>query len=176
LILDEATSALDIQSEQVVQAALDRVSQSRTTIVIAHRLSTIKNADKIVVVKAGRVVEEGTHTTLLANKNGVYYNLVSSQQLVVEKNTIQLIPSSDNIDEKSSNPISARTSNASHIFDPHILDNSGLLYTRLGLVRGFAKLFREQKGLAPWYILTLIGAMIAGGKNLFSLNYYFEYF
>lgn len=71
LLLDEATSALDTQSEQVVQTALDRLAQGRTTLVIAHRLSTVRNADKIVVMDRGRVVEEGDHDTLLA-KGGAY--------------------------------------------------------------------------------------------------------
>lgn len=72
LLLDEATSALDNESEAKVQQALETVMRDRTTIVIAHRLSTVINADKIVVMEAGRVVEEGSHAELLAIQNGIY--------------------------------------------------------------------------------------------------------
>lgn len=78
LILDEATSALDTESEKIVQAALDRLMEGRTAVVIAHRLSTIRNADDIVVVDHGRIVEEGTHAQLLAKK-GLYASLYEAQ-------------------------------------------------------------------------------------------------
>jgi len=74
LILDEATSALDSASEKVVQEALDSLRQERTSLVIAHRLSTIENADRILVMKAGRIVETGTHRELL-DRNGLYSSL-----------------------------------------------------------------------------------------------------
>jgi subfamily B ATP-binding cassette protein MsbA len=78
LFLDEATSALDTASEQVVQEALDRLMQNRTTLVVAHRLSTVIHADQIVVIAGGRVVEAGRHSQLLA-RGGVYAGLVSTQ-------------------------------------------------------------------------------------------------
>lgn len=78
LILDEATSALDTESEKIVQAALDRLMEGRTAVVIAHRLSTVRNADDIVVIDHGKIVEEGTHTELLA-KNGLYASLYAVQ-------------------------------------------------------------------------------------------------
>ncbi|KAL2917729.1 hypothetical protein HK105_202602 [Polyrhizophydium stewartii] len=80
LLLDEATSALDTESERIVQAALERAAVDRTTVVIAHRLSTIKNADLIVVMRKGVIVETGTHESLVAQK-GVYYELVEAQKL-----------------------------------------------------------------------------------------------
>ena len=78
MILDEATSALDTESERLVQDALEKMMQNRTSIVIAHRLSTIQNADTIVVLQKGEIVEQGSHTELLA-KDGMYKKLVGMQ-------------------------------------------------------------------------------------------------
>ncbi|NXA35157.1 MDR1 protein, partial [Eudromia elegans] len=78
LLLDEATSALDTQSESIVQAALDKARNGRTTIVIAHRLSTVRTADTIAALEKGVVVEQGTHSELMLQK-GVYYSLVMQQ-------------------------------------------------------------------------------------------------
>ncbi|XP_054157886.1 ATP-dependent translocase ABCB1-like [Oppia nitens] len=85
LLLDESTSALDNQSESIVQAALDRASIGRTTFIVAHRLSTVINADKIIAINNGIVEEVGTHEELM-QKEGLYYNLVKSQQRVSEEN------------------------------------------------------------------------------------------
>jgi ABC-type multidrug transport system fused ATPase/permease subunit len=78
LILDEATSALDSESERLVQDALDKLMEGRTSFVIAHRLSTIRNANKILVIQQGQIVEHGTHEELIS-QNGIYTNLVELQ-------------------------------------------------------------------------------------------------
>jgi ATP-binding cassette subfamily B (MDR/TAP) protein 1 len=94
LLLDEATSALDTKSEGVVQAALDRAAEGRTTIVIAHRLSTIKTAHNIVVFVNGSIVEQGTHDDLTEH-DGPYYKLVEAQRINEEKDADALDDSED---------------------------------------------------------------------------------
>ena len=78
LLLDEATSALDAGSEKLVQTALEHLMQGRTTLVIAHRLATVLKADRILVMDGGRIVEEGTHRSLVA-KGGIYAKLARLQ-------------------------------------------------------------------------------------------------
>lgn len=79
LVLDEATSSVDSYSEQLIQNATDKITKGRTSIVIAHRLATIKKADKIIVMDAGNIVEQGTHDELLKKENGCYRNLYEVQ-------------------------------------------------------------------------------------------------
>lgn len=80
LLLDEATSALDAESEKIVQEALDRLMQGRTSVIVAHRLSTIRNADSIAVIQDGSIIEEGTHNDLVVRNEGAYAGLVRLQQ------------------------------------------------------------------------------------------------
>lgn len=116
LILDEATSALDNTSEKEVQIALDKVSHGVTTIIVAHRLSTVQNADKIIAMRNGEIIEVGDHQTLF-NKQGYYYALVKSQMNVEEepcfdpeinieiKNEIKIKVMSKEINDKIMNKI-----------------------------------------------------------------------
>jgi ABC-type multidrug transport system fused ATPase/permease subunit len=79
LILDEATSSIDTYSEELIQKATERITTGRTSIVIAHRLATIINADKIIVMDKGMIVEQGSHQELVAKTDGYYKNLYESQ-------------------------------------------------------------------------------------------------
>jgi subfamily B ATP-binding cassette protein MsbA len=84
LILDEATSSLDTESEKLVQEAINKMMESRTSIVIAHRLSTIRHADEIIVLQNGEIAERGTHDSLMLTE-GIYYRLVQMNQLVASE-------------------------------------------------------------------------------------------
>ncbi|KAH7655238.1 Xenobiotic-transporting ATPase protein [Dioscorea alata] len=86
LLLDEATSALDAESERVVQEALDRVMTNRTTVIVAHRLSTVRKADTIAVLHGGKIVEKGSHSELLEDRNGAYSQFIRLQELDQELN------------------------------------------------------------------------------------------
>ena len=85
ILLDEATSALDTTTERQIQHALTYITKDRTTLVIAHRLSTIVNADLILAIKDGRIVESGTHRELIENVDGVYYEMWQKQLAEDEK-------------------------------------------------------------------------------------------
>ncbi len=78
LILDEATSSVDTRTENLIQKAIDKLMENKTSFIIAHRLSTIRNADKIIVIENGEIIEQGTHEELLDLK-GYYYNTLNSQ-------------------------------------------------------------------------------------------------
>ncbi|PSN71259.1 P-loop containing nucleoside triphosphate hydrolase protein [Corynespora cassiicola Philippines] len=157
LILDEATSAIDVRTERIVQQALDRVSKDRTTIVIAHRLSTIKRADKIVVMRKGKLVEQGTHIELLEIEDGVYHGLVHAQELAMEAEEelehdegLAKTKTVETEKEALANEQIERTS----IADPD--------YKQQSLVMSFGRLIYEQRSHWYLYITCIIGVLVAG--------------
>ncbi|KAL2180292.1 P-loop containing nucleoside triphosphate hydrolase protein [Thermothelomyces heterothallicus CBS 202.75] len=152
LILDEATSAIDVRGERIVQAALERASKGRTTITIAHRLSTIKNADRICVLQNGRVVEEGTHDSLLENERGVYYGLVHAQKLSLGDDTGGELLHDEDVGAALAREKSAAKSVAEGAEEE-------AKWAERGLFSGFGKLLYEQRSRFPFYVLALIGAM-----------------
>ena len=79
LILDEATSSVDTRTEKLIQEAMDKLMKDRTSFIIAHRLSTVRNADKIIVIEDGHIIEQGSHEELLEQK-GYYYRTLNTQQ------------------------------------------------------------------------------------------------
>ena len=150
LILDEATSAIDVRGEQIVQAALERASRGRTTITIAHRLSTIKNADQIVVLQHGKVVEQGTHYSLLDNPDGVYYGLVHAQKLSLgDTDKEELIY--EDLETILEREKSAAQSEAA-------ATKQGAKWKDKNLLGGFGKLLYEQRSRFPLYAIAIIFA------------------
>ena len=157
LILDEATSAIDVHSERIVQAALDRVSRNRTTIVIAHRLSTIRKADNIIVLKKGSVVQQGSHDELMADTEGAYWGLAHAQQLSLGDDTPNLIATSDpeKIDGYASTAEEFREQ-----FDSIVNPEDFSKKSKSG---SFAIFLWEQRFQWKWYSLMLLGALGVGG-------------
>ncbi|KAI1335902.1 P-loop containing nucleoside triphosphate hydrolase protein [Xylariaceae sp. FL0016] len=160
LILDEATSAIDVRGERIVQAALDRVSKGRTTITIAHRLSTIKKADTIVVLQKGKVVERGTHDSLLENEKGVYYGLVNAQQLSLGEPTEA---DDDEPEEEDLGAVLDREKSAAHSDTASEAKAAG--WKTRGLFGSFGRLLYEQRSRFPSYAITIIAAACAGAAS-----------
>ncbi|KAH7207277.1 multidrug resistance-type transporter protein [Fusarium oxysporum] len=157
LILDEATSAIDVRGERIVQAALDRASQGRTTIIIAHRLSTVKNAHRIVVLKKGKIIESDTHENLIT-MNGVYAGLVNAQALSLgEPAQVKQISESEDLNsEKDQVQSKFDDSNSSR------QDDQGEPAAKRGFFGSFGRLFLESKAYWPIMILSVIFAAAAG--------------
>lgn len=163
LLLDEATSALDPHAEGIVQKALDSASQNRTTIVIAHKLATIRNADNIVVLSKGKIMEQGRHDDLVA-RNGVYSTLVKAQDLS---------PSGDKGDmEKSREKESEVTNMVEHTQSLAMIgtvEQRSLaslrdredhdLYSKSGIIHAIYRLVRSTPELKFWYILTAVSCL-----------------
>lgn len=160
LILDEATSAIDVHGERIVQAALDKASKNRTTITIAHRLSTIMKADNIVVLKKGKVVQQGTHEELLADREGSYWGLANAQQLSMDEDFTK---STDRFDPdgQHGDPVVLQKSNVD--LQP-VTSSDEPVYRPKEMLGSFGLLLWEQKPQWRWYSLMLLGALGAGGK------------
>lgn len=164
LLLDEATSALDPHAEGVVQSALDKASKNRTTIVIAHKLATIKNADNIVVMSKGRIIEQGTHDSLLAQK-GAYFKLVRVQDLgkTVEEEMADeeggLAPTRSLSLARSVTRFA--TKDVERMEEQKDSDNYDL-HKPISMVRIVYRLVAEQKKLAIPYLITVTGCFIGG--------------
>lgn len=158
LILDEATSAIDVRTERIVQQALDRVSQNRTTIVIAHRLSTIRRADKIVVLRNGKLVEEGTHDELVQLEAGVYCGLVYAQQLAVDDEDDSDISEEPQLDRV--NTLDAKHADVQEA--ESIKSEVDVEYKEKGLVLSFGRLLYEQRSQWLLYTISGIGILMAG--------------
>ncbi|EDU43478.1 hypothetical protein A1F94_013780 [Pyrenophora tritici-repentis] len=156
LILDEATSAIDVRTERIVQQALDRVSKNRTTIVIAHRLSTIRRADKIVVLRQGKLVEQGTHEDLLKIDAGVYYGLVHAQEIAMEAEHTD----DDNVLEKVKTTRSEVIEE--HTVSSHTSESAEPEYKQQGLLRSFGRLIYEQRQHWILYALAIAGILASG--------------
>ncbi|TXT05131.1 uncharacterized protein COLE_06451 [Cutaneotrichosporon oleaginosum] len=150
LLLDEATSALDGQSERVVQDALEKASVGRTTIVIAHRLATVRDADRIIVMGAGEIVEQGTHNSLLEDTNGAYYKLVQNQQLQQKATEKAGDESNSESEDEGPNPLQRHIS--PELYRQHTHGNRSLA----------SRLLRVNREHWVWYIPGVLGATAAG--------------
>ncbi|KAK6086432.1 multidrug resistance protein 3 (p glycoprotein 3) [Seiridium cupressi] len=166
LLLDEATSALDPQAEGIVQKALDNVSRDRTTIVIAHKLATIRDADHIVVMANGRILEQGTHDGLLASA-GAYSRLVEAQNIASKANTEGFEESIESEDYYSEDDLAAKRSLTRYsktrrqelelLGDRDSYDNA----KHKGLISSIVGLVRRTPELKWQYLIILVACLVA---------------
>ena len=165
LILDEATSSIDVRGEQVVQAALDKVSKDRTTLVIAHRLATVRRADNIVVLRKGKVVQQGTHEHLMEQEGGAYWALATAQQLTMESEE-----DCDGLTQPCDAEIAEKKSMATIGTETTLVETTTTFEDdpvtppkARGFWASFALLLREQRHHGKWYIILLFSALGGGG-------------
>ncbi|RDA94952.1 hypothetical protein CP533_0185 [Ophiocordyceps camponoti-saundersi (nom. inval.)] len=163
MLLDEATSALDPKAEKIVQAALNNVGKGRTMVVIAHRLSTIRDADNIVVVSKGEVVESGTHQQLI-DRGGAYARLVEAQNLgsggVNDKEERKDESNGHDADVADLDLVPTRVSTIAGSIVPERSSDS-----EYGLLRGLLLILGEQRPLWGPLAITAVCLIIAGGTS-----------
>jgi ABC-type multidrug transport system ATPase subunit len=152
----------------MVQAALDKVSKNRTTLVIAHRLGTIRKADNIVVLRRGKVVQQGTHDSLMAQQGGAYWALATAQQLTMTLDDLHddllKVDSAEITEKKSMATIATDTTLVETTADPED-QTVGLRQGKGGRFWGsFLLLLHEQKHRRKWYAILLLSALGGGGK------------
>ncbi|CAM1503728.1 Fc.00g013190.m01.CDS01, partial [Cosmosporella sp. VM-42] len=183
LLLDEATSALDPHAEGIVQKALNSASKNRTTIVIAHKLATIRNADNIVVISKGKIMEQGHHEELVS-RNGIYAILVKAQDLApayIEKNHgSEGTSTSDEASEKGDDhvdrfqsPASIRTIEEQQLAALTDREDHDL-YEKTGIIHNVWKLLRGTPDIWLWFAITMAtcigGAAVNPGQALLLGN------
>jgi ATP-binding cassette, subfamily B (MDR/TAP), member 1 len=162
LLLDEATSALDPKAEGVVQAALDKVSQSRTTVMIAHKLSTVQKADKIIVMNQGRVIEQGTHDSLLAAK-GAYSRLVNAQNLTGTDDSEEGLDVDDSKEKGDYDMELSKVQTTRSTMSVKSALKSDDVSRKLSLFKCLVIIFYEQRNVWRLLLGGLITSVAAGG-------------
>jgi ABC-type multidrug transport system ATPase subunit len=180
LILDEATSSIDVRGERIVQAALEKVSKNRTTLVIAHRLATVKKADNIVVLRKGKVIQQGTHDSLMQQEGGPYWTLATAQQLHVVsseeeddgelKLKLKAVVEGEITEKKSTTTIGTCTDSTlvETTTTPSAASEGGSAKepkTR-GFWKSFGLLLRELGQQKGWYAVLLLSALGGGGRSI----------
>jgi ATP-binding cassette subfamily B (MDR/TAP) protein 1 len=176
LLLDEATSALDPYAEGIVQKALDGASAGRTTIVIAHKLATIRKADNIVVMSAGRILEQGTHESLIA-LDGAYSKLVNVQQLTVKEGhaVLESDPERQSVEKKPHGMEESKLLTRYATLDEKSVESTEKhrydeeSSKQLGLLAVIWRLVVENPEL-KWSYLALVSGCIVSGKLQVALN------
>lgn len=162
LLLDEATSALDSESEKAIEAALDRASYGRTTVMIAHKLSNVEKADKIVVIHKGRIIEEGTHTSLMA-MNGFYCRLLHAQNLGAPEGAAQTPVASEGTSYGLVEKLLTREDTQPKAPITDIPDLASKAVARqLSLFKCIFKILQQSPKTLPFFVGGTIGAFVAG--------------
>ena len=169
LLLDEATSALDPHAEEVVQQALNNVSKGRTTITIAHKLATIRDADNIVVMENGRILEQGTHNSLLES-NGAYARLVRAQDLSVATQDPEYASDSQDETHKEDHVVLAgeltrHSTTTGSISEKQLSRDNFDNWKRLGLLHTVWRLVKSTPEL-NWTLMVMTLACLAGGEAI----------